>query len=140
MGQLKKIALFNSPAPRKAIKIKIISSRIGPAVLYYFYYGYITRNVCTEAIFFQDWPCSFIRGLEHHAGHGAPCLLRLLLVHGFLQGESPVFKEIGRNVSLFFQVFLLVVTFGLFHGLVFLPVLLCLVRTCFGLFFYVYIL
>ena len=28
----------------------------------------------------------------------------------------------------FFQVFLLVVTFGLFHGLVFLPVLLCLVK------------
>ena len=31
----------------------------------------------------------------------------------------------------FSKVFLLVVTFGLFHGLVFLPVLLCLVRTNF---------
>ena len=49
-----------------------------------------------------------------------------------------VFKDIGRSVTLFFQVFLLVVTFGLFHGLVFLPVLLCLVRTCFSLFSYIY--
>ena len=75
--------------------------RIGPAVLY----GGLSTMLATVLLAFSDY----------------------YLFTAFFKVRDYVTFWAHQTV---FQVFLLVVTFGLFHGLVFLPVLLCLVKIC----------
>lgn len=77
------------------------------------------------------WASCASRRHFYHFGHGHACRFGCIHIQSFLQGTSSNLKPIlcHTQITLFShsQIFLMVVVFGLFFGIIFLPVVLSLV-------------